>query len=66
LLRFVRIEQLLQRLFRVPYPTVALVHGHVFGAGADLFCACQHRFAASDATFRLPGTGFGLVQGTGG
>ncbi len=46
--------------------TVALVHGHVFGAGADLFCACQHRFAASDATFRLPGTGFGLVQGTGG
>jgi Enoyl-CoA hydratase/isomerase len=54
LLRFVRIEQLLQRLFRAPYTTVALAQGHAFGAGADLFCACQHRFAAHDTTFRSP------------
>lgn len=65
LLRFVRIEQLLQRLFRAPYTTVALAQGHAFGAGADLFCACQHRFAAHDTTFRFPGTGFGLALGAG-
>jgi enoyl-CoA hydratase/carnithine racemase len=65
LLRFVRIEQLLQRIFRAPYPTVALAQGHAFGTGADLFCACQHRFAAPDTTFRFPGTGFGLALGAG-
>jgi enoyl-CoA hydratase len=65
LLRFVRIEQLLQRIFRAPYQTVALAHGRAFGAGADLFCACQHRFAAPDTTFRFPGTSFGLVLGSG-
>jgi enoyl-CoA hydratase/carnithine racemase len=65
LLRFVRIEQLLQRLYRAPYTTVALAQGHAFGAGADLFCACQHRFAAPDTTFRFPGTGFGLALGAG-
>jgi enoyl-CoA hydratase len=65
LLRFVRIELLLQRLFRAPYHTVALAHGRAFGAGADLFCACQHRFAAPDTTFRFPGTNFGLVLGSG-
>jgi enoyl-CoA hydratase len=65
LLRFVRIEQLLQRLFRAPYTTVALAQGHAFGAGADLFCACRHRFAAHDTTFRFPGTGFGLALGAG-
>jgi len=65
LLRFVRIELLLQRLFRAPYHTVALAHGRTFGAGADLFCACQHRFAAPDTTIRFPGTNFGLVLGSG-
>ncbi len=65
LLRFVRIELLLQRLFRAPYHTVALAHGRAFGAGADLFCACQHRFAAPDTTFRFPGSNFGLVLGSG-
>lgn len=63
LLRFVRIELLLQRLYRAPYTTVALAQGHAFGAGADLFCACQHRFATHDATFGFPGTGFGLALG---
>jgi enoyl-CoA hydratase/carnithine racemase len=65
LLRFVRIEQLLQRIFRAPYPTVALAQGHAFGAGADLFCACQHRFATPDTTFHFPGSGFGLALGSG-
>ncbi|MQA02234.1 MAG: enoyl-CoA hydratase/isomerase family protein [Streptosporangiales bacterium] len=62
--RFVRIELLLQAIHHAPYATVALAHGRNFGAGADLFVACDHRVASPDATFRFPGLAFGLVLGT--
>lgn len=64
LLRFVRIEQLLQTLYHAPYTTMALAHGRNFGAGADLFAACGVRVAAPDVTFRLPGLRFGVQLGT--
>ncbi|SSW72512.1 putative enoyl-CoA hydratase echA6 [Achromobacter veterisilvae] len=64
LLRFVRIEMLLQRLAGSPCLTVALAHGRNFGAGVDLFGACKWRVSAPDATFRMPGLKFGLVLGT--
>ncbi|MFD4839111.1 enoyl-CoA hydratase/isomerase family protein [Achromobacter sp. NPDC058515] len=64
LLRFVRIETLLQRLAASPCLTVALAHGRNFGAGVDVFGACKWRVAAPDATFRMPGLKFGLVLGT--
>lgn len=64
LLRFVRIETLLQRLAASPCLTVALAHGRNFGAGVDVFGACKWRIAAPDATFRMPGLKFGLVLGT--
>lgn len=65
LLRFVRIELLLQRVAASPCITVALAHGRNFGAGADLFAACQRRIASPDASFAMPGLRFGLVLGTG-
>ena len=64
LLRFVRIETLLQRVAASPCLTVALAHGRNFGAGVDLFGACKWRVSAPDATFRMPGLKFGLVLGT--
>jgi len=64
LLRFVRIETLLQRLAASPCLTVALAHGRNFGAGVDVFGACKWRVSAPDATFRMPGLKFGLVLGT--
>lgn len=64
LLRFVRIETLLQRLAGSPCLTVALAHGRNFGAGVDVFGACKWRISAPDATFRMPGLKFGLVLGT--
>lgn len=64
LLRFVRIEQLLQAVYHAPYDTVALAHGRNFGAGVDLICACAHRIADPEATFRMPGLQFGVVLGT--
>ncbi|MBU6493352.1 MAG: enoyl-CoA hydratase/isomerase family protein [Burkholderiales bacterium] len=64
LLRFVRIEQLLQRVAGAPFLTVALAHGRNFGAGVDLIAACNLRVAAPGTTFRMPGLQFGLVLGS--
>lgn len=63
-LRFIRIEQLLQAVRHAPFDTLALAHGRNFGAGVDLICACARRIATPDATFRMPGLRFGLVLGT--
>lgn len=63
-LRFIRLEQLLQAVWRAPFVTVALVHGTCFGAAADLAAACVHRVAAPDAKFRMSGLRFGIALGT--
>lgn len=63
--RFLRIEHLLQLVHGAPCATLALAHGPVAGAGADLFAACTRRIAAPDASFRFPGARFGVVLGTG-
>ena len=62
--RFVRIEQLLQAVWHAPFATIAFAHGRNFGAGADLFVACDVRVAAPGTTFRMPGLRFGLQLGT--
>ncbi len=62
--RFVRIEQLLQAIYHAPYATAAFAYGRNFGAGADLFIACDTRIASLDATFRMPGLLFGIQLGT--
>jgi enoyl-CoA hydratase/carnithine racemase len=64
LLRVVRIEQMLQRIHAAPVTTLAIATGRTFGAGADLFAACDHRIAAQGASFAFPGPAFGLVLGT--
>ena len=65
LARFVRVELLLQSVHRAPFLTAALAQGKTWGAGADLFAACQLRWAAPGTTFAFPGAAFGLVLGTG-
>lgn len=63
-LRFVRIETLLDAVWRAPVRTVAIATGRSWGAGADLFACCDLRLAAPDASFRFPGAAFGIVLGT--
>nr|WP_114472749.1 enoyl-CoA hydratase/isomerase family protein [Pseudorhodoferax soli] len=63
-LRFVRIEMLLQAVAATRAMTIALAHGKVFGAGVDLVAVCKRRIAAPETTFRMPGLKFGLVLGT--
>jgi enoyl-CoA hydratase len=64
LLRFVRIELLLDRVRHAPVPPLGLAQRFAFGAGADLFAACTWRVAAPGTRFAFPGAGFGLVLGT--
>lgn len=63
-LRFIRLEQLLQTVRHAPFATLALAQGASFGAGADLVAACTRRIAAPGTTFRMPGLRFGVVLGT--
>ena len=63
-LRFIRIEQLLQKIYWAPFDTLALVSGRNVGAGVDLISACARRVAAPEASFRMPGLRFGLVLGS--
>lgn len=64
LMRFVRIETLLDLVWTSRLRTVAIGTGRIWGAGADLFAACDVRLARSDCRFRFPGAGFGIVLGT--
>ena len=64
LLRVVRIEALLAALWHAPMRTVAVAHGRTWGAGADLFTACEKRIARPGTSFRFPGAQFGLVLGS--
>lgn len=62
--RLVRIETLLAALWHAPQRTVAVAQGRTWGAGADLFAACEQRVALAGSTFRFPGALFGIVLGT--
>ncbi len=62
--RFLRIEKMLQMVHHAPFPIMALAHGAVIGAGADLFAACWQRVAAPGSRFRMPGWNFELALGT--
>jgi methylglutaconyl-CoA hydratase len=49
------------RLNRLPVPTVALVHGGCFGGGTGLVAACDIAIAADDAMFAISEVRWGLT-----
>jgi enoyl-CoA hydratase/carnithine racemase len=63
LLRLVRIELLLEKLWYGPLLSVAVVRGAAAGAGADLVMATTVRYAGPAASLRFPGSEFGAVLG---
>lgn len=48
-------------LARTPQPLIAAVNGYCFGGGARLAIGCDIRIASTNASFRLPGSEYGLV-----
>lgn len=63
LLRLVRIQLLLEKLWYGPLLSVAVVRGAAAGAGADLVMATTVRYATARASLRFPGSEFGAVLG---
>jgi len=61
-----RIHAFLSRLDEAPVPTVAAVHGAVFGGGLELALACDLIVADRSARFAFPELRLGLVPGFGG
>ena len=64
LLRLVRIETLLDAVWRAPCVTLGVGRGRVMGAGADLFTACDRRVAIEGSSYTFPGAVFGVALGT--
>jgi 3-hydroxyacyl-CoA dehydrogenase / enoyl-CoA hydratase / 3-hydroxybutyryl-CoA epimerase len=56
----------LDRLDRLPLPTVAVIHGYCLGGGLEVALACDYRFAVDGASFGFPEVLLGLHPGLGG
>jgi 3-hydroxyacyl-CoA dehydrogenase/enoyl-CoA hydratase/3-hydroxybutyryl-CoA epimerase len=56
----------LDRLDRLPLPTVAVIHGYCLGGGLEVALACDFRIAVDDASFGFPEVQLGLHPGLGG
>jgi 3-hydroxyacyl-CoA dehydrogenase / enoyl-CoA hydratase / 3-hydroxybutyryl-CoA epimerase len=61
-------QQVMDRLERLPCPTVAAVHGFALGGGLELALACRYRVAADDdkVSLGLPEVQLGIHPGFGG
>ncbi len=57
---------ILDRLERLPFPPVALIHGFCLGGGLELALACRYRVAADNARIGLPEVRLGIHPGLGG
>jgi 3-hydroxyacyl-CoA dehydrogenase/enoyl-CoA hydratase/3-hydroxybutyryl-CoA epimerase len=56
----------LDRLDRLPLPTVAVIHGYCLGGGLEVALACDRRIAIDGASFGFPEVMLGLHPGLGG
>src|SRR5207248_6781424 len=61
-------QQLFDRVERLPFPTVAVIHGMCLGGGLEFALACRQRVARDDAQTKLgfPEVQLGLIPGWGG
>lgn len=51
----------IEAIERFPYPVLAMVFGGAYGAGVEVVCACDLRYAANDARFAIPAAKLSVV-----
>ncbi|HMA90998.1 MAG TPA: enoyl-CoA hydratase-related protein [Burkholderiales bacterium] len=56
----------MERITRLPMPSVAIVNGYAFGGGLELALACTFRLVTPNAKLGLPEIRLGLIPGYGG
>jgi 3-hydroxyacyl-CoA dehydrogenase/enoyl-CoA hydratase/3-hydroxybutyryl-CoA epimerase len=61
-------QQTFDRIARLPYPTVATIHGAALGGGFEITLACDYRVASPDSATKigLPETNLGILPAWGG
>jgi 3-hydroxyacyl-CoA dehydrogenase / enoyl-CoA hydratase / 3-hydroxybutyryl-CoA epimerase len=61
-------QKTFERIARLPYPTVATIHGVALGGGFEIALACDYRIASSDCATKvgLPETNLGILPAWGG
>ncbi|GAB6197248.1 3-hydroxyacyl-CoA dehydrogenase NAD-binding domain-containing protein [Lysobacter xanthus] len=61
-------QRVFERIARLPFRTVAAIHGFCMGGGTELALACGYRVASDDASTRigLPEVKLGIFPGWGG
>lgn len=61
-------QLVVERLEKLPFPTVAAIHGFALGGGLELALACRYRVAADDprTSLGLPEVKLGIHPGFGG
>ena len=59
-------QALLDRIERLPFPSIAAINGFAYGGGLELAMACTLRVASENARMGLPETSLGILPGYGG
>jgi 3-hydroxyacyl-CoA dehydrogenase/enoyl-CoA hydratase/3-hydroxybutyryl-CoA epimerase len=61
-------QELFARVERLPFPTVAVIHGMCLGGGLEFALSCKYRVARDDSSTKigLPEVQLGLIPGWGG
>ena len=59
-------QSVLDRLERLPVPTIAAINGYAYGGGLEIALACALRVASENAKMGLPETSLGILPGYGG
>jgi enoyl-CoA hydratase len=59
-------QALLDRIERLPVPTIAAINGFAYGGGLEMAMACSLRVASENAKMGLPETSLGILPGYGG
>jgi enoyl-CoA hydratase len=63
---FAYIQDIISKLSRMPFPTVAAINGLCYGGGVELATACDIRVIKEGAVMCLPETRLGLIPDIGG